>query len=279
MLSCLFVATVVAEAEEAGETSGTKVNVVGWYVWRANERLPHERIRFEDLTHFVYNPEFDLLCSADGHLKDTHAIDEDLDALVEVAHRHRVKVQIMLADCPAEFAAMMSKRSSRKTFIAEVLAYVRQHKLDGVEYDWEGMPGEGPNAQQVQDYTDLLIETKRAFAGERLLVTFDGAVWKPCFITPKAIPAVDFVNIMSYQGMDEAREALKMWEDFGFPRGRIYLGVGFYGDFADVQTVRAKAKHVLEHGYGGLFCFHLNLDTDASLLKAVSKALGRDDSP
>ena len=206
---------------------------------------------------------------------------------------------------------MMEQPSTRATFISDVLNYLLTHDLDGVEYDWEGRPGQtweqwiGPEGEQDrQNYTDLIIETKTALAPHKLIVSMCGAAWEPCFITPAAYDYLEFINIMSYHDINHAIEGLNVWTNCGADRRLLNMGIGLFGrDYSAGGTLTYKdivqlcpdlepqenlcnnykfngpvscqdhAEYVINNGYGGLFYFQLNYDAldDKSLVKAVGE--------
>ena len=60
-----------------------RTRVVGWYWWSMKNQFPISALRFEDLTHIVYNPEKELLVTPNGHLKLTGAIEAHLGELTQ----------------------------------------------------------------------------------------------------------------------------------------------------------------------------------------------------
>lgn len=261
-----------------------KTRVVGWYWWSMKDKFPISAIRFEDLTHIVYNPENELHVAPDGHLKNTRVIDAHLKELTTMAHSRGIKVLMMLSEPGADFNLMMANPGARATFIAEVVAYLRKHRLDGVEYDWEGSSHREPydwNGAEGdvdrKNYTTIIQETSAVLQPHKLTLSICGAAWPPCFVTRDAFECLAFINIMSYQDFDHALKGLKVWEDVGAPKRLLNMGmaVGFNDHGTDRQQAAREARYVAEHGYGGLFLFQLNYDAmdSTSMLKAVGSAL------
>ncbi|MFC1739282.1 glycoside hydrolase family 18 protein [Planctomycetota bacterium] len=258
--------------------------VVGWYWWQMKDEFPVSAVRFEDLTHIVYNPEKELHVTPDGHIKETGAIDDNLVELTAKAHNKGVKVLMMMSEPGEDFNVMMSKPSRRTSFIREVVDYLLEHGLDGVEYDWEGNSHKDPYdwlGQEGQidraNYTTIIKETKAALREHNLIVTICGAAWPPCFVTAEAFEHIEFISIMSYRDFEHAVRGLKVWTDIGAPRSLLNMGmaVGFNEHGRDQQLAAKEVRYVMENGYGGLLLFQLNYDTkdDNSMLKTVGETM------
>ena len=256
-----------------------RTRVVGWYWWSMKDQFPISAVRFEDLTHIVYNPENELLVTPDGHLKLTGAIEAHLRELTSKAHSHGVKVLMMMSEPGADFNLMMANPKARATFISEVVDYVVKHNLDGVEFDWEGTSHKdsydwngAEGAIDRGNYSRIVKETRAALKPHKLLLSICGAAWPPCFVTPEAFEHLDFINIMSYRDFDHAVEGLKVWTDLGASNSLLNMGMA---NGTDRKQAARVARHVVKNNFGGLFLFQLNYDVkdDRSMLKAVGDEL------
>lgn len=189
----------------------------------------------------------------------------------------------------ADFNLMMADPHARATFTSEVVAYLRKHRLDGVEYDWEGNSHQDPYDWNGPDgdgdrknYTTIIQETRAALNSYDLMLSICGAAWPPCCVEPKAFEHLDVINIMSYHDFDHALKGLQVWTDAGAPKQLLNLGmaIGFNDHGTDRKQAVKEARYVVEHNYGGLFLFQLNYDAqdDTSMLKAVGDALSELDA-
>ncbi len=187
------------------------------------------------------------------------------------------------------FSDMALTAESRAVFIQSVMEFLAQHKLDGLDIDWEypGMPGAGHpfRAQDKQNFTLLLKELRTRFSGEtakthkRLYLTFAAGASDEFLANTemeKAQEYVDTVNVMSYDyyetGSDlitgnhaplftdpadpkkiSAAASVTGFEKAGVPAGKIILGVPFYGrewgQVADVNHGLFQPGKPVPHAY------------------------------
>eukprot|EP00854_Cymbomonas_tetramitiformis_P001752 gene1752-2413_t len=93
------------------------------------------------------------------------------------------------------FARLVTQTKARKRFVAKIVEYVAKYNLDGIDFDWEGDYSQGP----LQDgFASLVAETKfklRETSGAGLVTV---AVHHFNTLPPKAIAALDWVNVMAY---------------------------------------------------------------------------------
>ncbi|XP_013394145.1 chitotriosidase-1-like, partial [Lingula anatina] len=59
------------------------------------------------------------------------------------------------------FNQMASKKSTRKTFIKNAIAFLRKHNFDGLDYDWEY-----PKGDSKEKFAALVQETRKFFEEE-----------------------------------------------------------------------------------------------------------------
>lgn len=154
--------------------------------------------------------------------------------------------------------------SSRKIFAESAAAIVDQYQLDGVDIDWEypGMRGDSNRfrPEDKQNYTDLFKDLRLSLdslsaknkKGYELTTATGGF---PEYLTHTEMDKVqhylDYVNIMTYDFKTEedkttghhtnlyssrrypqnisADEVVNEYIKAGVPRGKIVLGVAFYG--------------------------------------------------
>lgn len=270
------VAGDLSVGEESVSSMGSRdIRVVGYYWQLQTAELPVADIRYEDLTHIIYNAEQAVTADSDFSAGVTRA--KNLAELVDRAHAQGVKVLALIGEGPQGneqgwFSKLLATADQRRRFIAGIVDYVREHNLDGIDYDNEGPTHGSPDPEK---YTQLIRETRAAFdrVNSEWIISMAGAAWPPCFVTPEAYPHLDFINVMSYRSMKHATDALDLWEDYQAPRDKLVMGmaVGFHEHGCDTRQAAAEVQYVVENGYGGVMLFQLNYDTqdETSMLKAV----------
>ena len=272
--------------------------------------LPHYRsgiidqLPVEKLTDIIF---FSIAPKVDGSLDTKNAKPEVLRQLTTRAHAKKVRVHICVGGwgLSGGFAPMTANAKARAAFVQQLAAFVRQHRLQGADIDWE----HPKSAAEIANYQKLLIELKRAFAPHRLWLTVAVAGWGQ-HLKRETIPFIDRIHVMAYdQGTPHAPFAgavkdLSYWEAQGAPKAKLLLGLPFYGrnaqktartyselvaqfkpkpdsdtdggfHFNGPATIRRKVQHAVRGGYGGVMIWELGQDATgkASLLNSVRAAL------
>ena len=231
--------------------------------------------RYERMTHFI--PGF-LAFDGDGTLAEW-----DLREVAREAHAAGAKVIVSFdgEHWQENFLPMSENEDgSRDRFIANILQYCLDNGIDGVDYDWE--IGGGFNARQQKLYSDLVIETKQAFQPHGLTVSIDAYFRDE--LNAEGIAAVDWLQLMAYEDMDEMRSMVEYWKVRGVPDEKIVIGMavgwGDEGEGMDHALARAKVNFCLEGKHAGVMLFRTDLDSqdERSMLLMVHEAF-RDPSP
>uniref|UniRef100_UPI00398F3BB8 acidic mammalian chitinase-like isoform X2 n=1 Tax=Pristiophorus japonicus TaxID=55135 RepID=UPI00398F3BB8 len=163
------------------------------------------------------------------------------------------------------FNRMVASSATRATFIESAINYLRKHRFDGLDLDWEYPGAEGNPAGTKGLYTALVQELKIAFTNEArstgkatLLLTAAVAAGKSHIDTSYDIPEIskhlDFISVMTYdyhgawesitghnsplyhaknhQG-DSAtfnvNFTISYWKDQGAPADKLIVGLPTYG--------------------------------------------------
>lgn len=257
-------------------------------------------IQFDKLTHINYAF---ILPTKKG---DLHKLKDPtkLKSLVTEAHANGVKVLIAVGGWndgdDSAFESLASDPDSRTKFVNNLVQFVNEYDLDGVDMDWE-YPDPGVSAS---NFESLMLELSKAMHSEEKLLTA-AVVAKGTTgggVSSSVFEYVDFLNIMAYDGNDfdhstysYAMESLNYWKNRGLPGNKAILGVPFYGrpswdsyakllergaktsddifekdGYNGINTIKAKTNLGFDGG-GGIMIWELTQDAAGknSLLSAI----------
>ncbi|GAA3962133.1 hypothetical protein GCM10022278_20180 [Allohahella marinimesophila] len=286
----------------AGPAAAFKV--VGYFpTWQGDvNSIPYER-----LTHINYSF---VLPTANGGLQALPGGGARLNNLVNQAHAKGVKVLIAVGGWndgdDSAFISLAANSSSRANFVSNIVNFVNQYGLDGVDIDWEY-----PNAgAEANNFRILMQDLNRALKprGKLLTAAVTHNDW-PGSVGSAVIEAVDFLNLMVYDlnyphsTYQAAQAALTHWKfNEGLPKSKAVLGVPFYSrtnylayrdiiarhgasaaqvdnagglDYNGQPTIKAKAELALDEA-GGIMFWEISQDTrdNLSLMKTIWDTVG-----
>lgn len=215
--------------------------IVGYYSEIFKDPID-QNVQFDKLTHITYAF---LIPGEDGSLIGIEK-PEKLKELVEKSHKNDVEVLIAVGgwsyqNIPLDpkFEKMAASDETRKKFIENIMKFVEEYHLDGVEIDWE-YPDLG---QSSQNYEKLILELSKALKEkEKYLTAALNGAWSKTegpavskSVTDKCLKEFDWINIMAYDANDEqhsplwfADTSISYWINRGVPKGKIVIGVPFY---------------------------------------------------
>jgi chitinase len=277
----------------------TPFRVIGYMPsWAGNVN----QVQYSKLTHINYAF---LLPTNTGGLQ---AIENPakLQSLVSTAHANNVKVLISVGGWnggdDSAFEGLAANGTYRNNFVNNMIGFVNQYGLDGVDIDWE-YPNTGASAN---NYITLMtqLSTEMHNRGKLLtgaIVGSDGGT-----ILTSAFALVDFYNLMAYDYNDfdhstynYATQSINYWRGRGLPANKTVLGVPFYGHptwesyaqllarganpYADIfgnvgyngiTTIKQKTNLAFDQG-SGIMIWELSQDVTGanSLLSAIHEVV------
>lgn len=254
---------VIAVACVFATVAHAETRIVGYYAGWSKRYAPAD-IPAEKLTHINY---------AFGHIKDgvveVRNADEKLAGLVALKSRNKdLKILFSVGGWTdsGPFSDTALTDESRKKFAASCAEFVRKHKLDGIDIDWEFPGGGGADKtkfrpEDTQNFTSLLKELRdqlnAAGTADHLhyLLTIAGPAGGKHLEKielAKIVPLLDFLNVMTYDFAGSWSEktnfnaplyspandpagtknngdsAIRQYLAGGAPADKLVLGVPFY---------------------------------------------------
>ncbi len=226
-----------------------------WKKWQAKD------IEVQKLTHI--NLAFAGI--ADGEIKDTIEPAQHRAVKKMKKANHQLKVLISIGGWEEKgLSTIAMSDESRIKFAKSVARFLRRHRLDGVDIDWEfpviGSGGQKGLPEDKENFT-LLMQTLRETLNQRgkkdhktYLLTFAANI-SPFYINAveleKLTSLVDYINLMTYDfhgkwerftglhtNLYPASEdpsslsadlGVKRYLEAGVPPEKLILGAAFYG--------------------------------------------------
>lgn len=286
---------VPIDASKPQNTALTDFKVVGYYpAWKSNGL---QYVDFGVLTHVCYAF---AIPKSDGTLRDLEN-PSTAKTLIASAHSNGAKVLLSVGgwsynDTPLEgtFMEATSTEDKIKTFADNIIAMCDQYGFDGVDMDWEHPRVDGNSAKQYESLMVYLAE--KLHKKDKLLTaavlsgaTADGNIYYDAAAHTNAVlNAVDFINIMAYDGGDGERHSQydfavncgNYWtKTRGLPGYKAVLGVPFYArpSWAGYGTILAsdpKASEGDRVTYNGMDVYYNGPATIAKKTAFAQENLG-----
>jgi chitinase len=242
-----------------------------------------EIVPFDRLTHINYAF---VIPNEDGSL-GPFANTWKLKKLVETAHQHDVRVLPSVGGWgwDAQFEAMAGDPVARKAFVQNIIAFVNEYNLDGVDIDWE-FPDAG---QSARNYAALMSALRAALPEGKLLTAAVPALGPNADnFLPETFADVDFLNLMVYDGdqgaghspYQYALDSLAYWSAKGLPKEKTILGVPFYarpgeGTYRKLVKADSSASQKDSMDYLGATVYYNGIPTIVEKTRlAMEKASG-----
>jgi len=176
--------------------------VVGYYPNWGPSLTPAftaKSVDYARLTHVVWSFVWpDSLGNVTGY--DAAVQGADLDTLVGRAHAAGVKAVVSLGgagQCDG-FGPTSRNAARRARFCHQVKAFVRDHRLDGVDLDWEY--ADSPSALDTAGYTALVRELRDSLGRNlSLSAALPASDWTGKWFSVKGfVDSLDWIGIMTY---------------------------------------------------------------------------------
>lgn len=289
------VSSIPIDATIPQDTELTDFKVVGYYPSWAQNKL--NTVDFNVLTHVCYAF---AIPTADGELRDLENPDVASE-LIRSAHKNGAKVLLSVGgwsynDVPLEGTFLEATSDSEKTrrFAENIIAMCDKYGFDGVDMDWEHPRVDGTSAKQYEEL--MLVLSEKLHSSGKLLtaavmsgVTADGNVYYDAAAHTNAVlNAVDFINVMAYDGGDGVRHSQyefavncgDYWKNTrGLPGHKVVLGVPFYArpSWEDYGTILADVPDAWNRDnvtYNGMDVYYNGMETIKKKTRYAKENLG-----
>lgn len=297
------------------------MKVVAYYPdW---EEYQEEKLQYQYLTHLIYAF---AIPEATGNIKELNH-PKRAKKLIEKAHENGVKVLLAVGGWEYEgvvleetFMQAAATEEKRSHLAEEILSMCLKYGFDGIDIDWE-YPKNDENGENPYEALMLLLAEKLHEEGKLLTSAVVsgmegdgiGVRKEAAFYPDTALAAVDWINVMAYDGGDGALHSGyefaigcgDYWKNTrNMPGEKVVLGVPFYGRpgwflYKDIvaeipeawkkdrctyqgtevwyngsDTIRAKAEYAKKE-LGGIMMWELTQDAvgEKSLLSIIGETM------
>lgn len=178
---------------------------------------------------------------------------KEIRYLVGKAQAAGVKVLASVAggvipECSGDWAELL-KPANRQPLIVNLIKYVDEFNLDGLDIDIEGALL--TSIDKAGHYTPFIQALSRELKKRNKLLTCATASYEGGMVPVSSLPYFDFVNLMSYDAIgpswgtpgiehssyEQAVAHIELWKARGLEKEKLVLGVPFYGyGFGDYKS-------------------------------------------
>lgn len=259
-------------------------------------------IQYSKLTHINYAF---LLPTYTGGLQPIENPSK-LQSLVTLAHNNGKKVLIAVGGWnngdDGAFESLAANSTYRNNFVNNLINFVNQYNLDGIDIDWE-YPDNGASAN---NYAALMQQLSTEMHNRGKLLTAAVVAVNGASILSSVFNMVDFLNLMAYDANNfdhstysYAQQSINYWKGRGLPASKVVLGVPFYGrpswesfaaliarganpqadvyqgvGYNGINTIKSKTNLAFDQG-SGIMIWELSQDATGSnsLLSAINEVV------
>lgn len=275
IIAALLLPTTAFAAEQAGDGRGD-FKVVGYYCGDVfNE--PLENLQTDKLTHLIYGF---LIPQEDGSLIELKNLEKLKDIVIK-AHNDGAKVFVAVGGWSYEgkplqpvFEEAAASDEARKLLVENIIEFVEEYNLDGVDLDWEH-----PSKDSIEVFEKFTVELSNALKlkNKELTAALNGAWSKTAgpepsmVLTDECLKSFSFINVMAYDASNTehsplwfSETSIDYWLNRGVPAEDIVLGMPLYAKpswmqyrhLVDLNTEYAFADYAstapLESYYNGM---------------------------
>ena len=239
----------------SGEYASDKSFKIVAYYAEGNEPDSIEMAKFKMITHLHYAFAYP---NADGTIKAL-AKPANFTKMKQRAKDNGVKMAVSFAGSEAIFSAIAADSVLRSKLVDNIVIFALKNDLDGIDIDWEY-----PRANLSNDITFEKFMKELSGKLHKYHKYLSTAVTAGVYagdvrdgITAGAIDAVDFVNLMSYDGSNwagnpnhssyaMAEDVLDVWlNQKGLPKEKAVLGIPNYGKTPGSTNVLSRTYRVM----------------------------------
>ncbi|RZC36321.1 Glyco hydro 18 domain containing protein, partial [Asbolus verrucosus] len=170
------------------------------------------------------------------------------------------------------FSAVASSGTKKAKMASSALQFLKTHKFDGIDVDWEYPAQRGGKSSDKKNFVDMLkVLRKKLKANGNYLLTIavGSSPDSSSYDVSKIVGLVDYINVMTYDfhGASDGKTgqnaplyasskdsdwekknancdaAIKNWKNKGVSSSKLVLGLAFYGH-------SYKLKNSKNHGLG-----------------------------
>lgn len=194
----------------------------GWNQgWANNGYMPTQDVDFSAMTVVAH---MSLNLHADGTIdwKSNSITPVNSAALISAAHAVGTKVIITIGGWDTESRFMGStSRAHFKTFVKNIVDFVKDRGYDGVDIDWEPI-----STADTTRYVELVTALRHALPYPRYLLTSTAGYGEPYAVFARVQSMLDQINIMTYDLSWPSPGCLTWFNSAVYQDGVTYISNG-----------------------------------------------------